>query len=207
MYTQSVTCKKLFDGLSQTIFASDGEGAGMWVTLEFDNLRLLSLLTVLPLHSSASEGEEVALRLHFSDGSDQAVTMTMNAVMQSFMLDPVQTSYIRVELLSDMPGVENSGFAEIGVYEPSDKDRYAFCTQNILCCPSESKFGTSDCPYWSEWMVTVCPETCGTAGLRSVSDAEGLAVNQGELLVEIDLTVDATITAIRTNSGQSFTME
>ena len=96
-YDSRYTCSKAFDGSVVTAWATKGEGVGSWIWLQLDGA--YTLATMDYANRGGNERNKV-VRLEFSDGSTQQVTLQNSAATARLILTPVSTTFVKIVVIS-----------------------------------------------------------------------------------------------------------
>ena len=113
-------------------WATDNEGAGLFVRIGFDGPYVIDSIA---LANRIDGGKNQDIALEFSDGSTQSITLSNDATLQYFQLDPVETEWVKITVDS-VYEQNNNGFQEIKIYSPSasgiDSEGTWFLTTGVI---------------------------------------------------------------------------
>lgn len=123
-FKKKYNCQKAIDGNAGTDWATNGQGAGAWIKLDFDGM---STVTSLEFTHRAGVGEMFAdLSIEFSNGETAgrfALDNNRGGSKALTLQNSILSSYVKITATSHY-SEKNNGFSEIKVYGCPGKQRY-----------------------------------------------------------------------------------
>jgi len=153
-YSSTWSCMKAFDGVTAqgrkaSAWASKGEGAGSWIQANFKAPAELSKFSYMQRECQCEHNKGIVLE--FSDGSIQSFILSKSNLLQTFKLDMVTTTYVKVYIITTYTKV-NNGAKEIQFFGTTKK---AALTPAVVTKPGTNTVvkgnGGSACPKSTSW--------------------------------------------------------
>eukprot|EP01048_Picozoa_sp_COSAG05_P008170 COSAG05_NODE_609_length_8370_cov_4.097328_2_plen_787_part_00 len=176
-YSSAYSCERVYDGNFRNDagdWATAGEGGG-WIELVYEGVHRLDRMEFQQRSTQLIWTTQV--RLEFSDGSFQNVDLLQSTEMQSYVLEPVWTSRVRVTVLSVVTLGSNNGAIELVFYGCRD-----------YCADTDVALATDLPPHTD---VSGCTLDLKQRSCNVVSCLDGY-IGNGSGIVECDNSVPAT---------------
>jgi len=109
-------CEKSYDGSSSTAWSSYNEGAGAWIDLNFNESVGINRIN---LYNRCGVYNSKQMLLSLRDGSNQTIEATDACAYTLLQLELVETTYVRITILSYYDNPLILGFMEVEFYGPS----------------------------------------------------------------------------------------
>ena len=133
-HNDNYRCENAFDSDPDSEWATQGKGVGSWIQSNFAIGAEYYSVTRFEYQHRAGPEDNQQITLSFSDGSSQSFTLQDNTnAVQSFVISPVQTSFVRLSVDSVYETL-NNGARQIIFYGYPGKTATSPCSPRSPAC-------------------------------------------------------------------------